>query len=213
MNITDIFKENGIGDDIAGKILEAMKANGIFLSAEENIDVRYGKLKTQHDTVSAQLKEANGTIEALKQSNAGNEELQKKVTEYEQTMLSMQTQLEQVKRDAALQVKLHEANATDVNYMTFCLNEKLKKDGKALELDESGDIKGWDDLLSGLQTQFPTFFDSAKGKDGLTVYEPAKLKKSDENRNPTREEFKNMGYEQRVALKNENPELFKQLAY
>lgn len=213
MNITDIFKENGIGDDIAGKILEAMKANGIFLSAEENIDVRYGKLKTQHDTVSAQLKEANGTIEALKQSNAGNEELQKKVTEYEQTMKTMQTQLEQVKRDAALQVKLHEANATDVNYMTFCLNEKLKKDGKALELDESGDIKGWDDLLSGLQTQFPTFFDSAKGKDGLTVYEPAKLKKSDENRNPTREEFKNMGYEQRVALKNNNPELFKQLAY
>ena len=213
MNITEIFKENGIGDDIAGKILEAMKANGIFLSAEENIDVRYGKLKTQHDTVSAQLKEANGTIEALKQSNAGNEELQKKVTEYEQTMQTMQTQLEQVKRDAALQVKLHEANATDVNYMTFCLNEKLKKDGKALELDESGDIKGWDDLLSGLQTQFPTFFDSAKGKDGLTVYEPTKLKKSDENRNPTREEFKNMGYEQRVALKNENPELFKQLAY
>ena len=213
MNITEIFKENGIGDDIAGKILEAMKANGIFLSAEENIDVRYGKLKTQHDTVSNQLKEANGTIEALKQSNAGNEELQKKVTEYEQTMLSMQTQLEQVKRDAALQVKLHEANATDVNYMTFCLNEKLKKDGKALELDESGDIKGWDDLLSGLQTQFPTFFDSAKGKDGLKVYDPAKLKKSDENRNPTREEFKNMGYEQRVALKNNNPELFKQLAY
>ena len=213
MNITDIFKENGIGDDIAGKILEAMKANGIFLSSEENIDVRYGKLKTQHDTVSAQLKEANGTIEALKQSNAGNEELQKKVTEYEQTMQTMQMQLEQVKRDAALQVKLHEANATDVNYMTFCLNEKLKKDGKALELDESGDIKGWNDLLSGLQSQFPTFFDSAKGKDGLTVYEPAKLKKSDENRNPTREEFKNMGYEQRVALKNENPELFKQLAY
>ena len=213
MNITEIFKENGIGDDIAGKILEAMKANGIFLSAEENIDVRYGKLKTQHDTVSAQLKEANGTIEALKQSNAGNEELQKKVTEYEQTMQTMQMQLEQVKRDAALQVKLHEANATDVNYMTFCLNEKLKKDGKALELDETGAIKGWDDLLSGLQTQYPTFFENGKGKDGLTVYEPAKLKKSDENRNPTREEFKSMGYEQRVALKNNNPELFKQLAY
>ena len=213
MNITEIFKENGIGDETIGAILEKMKANGIYLSAEENIDVRYGKLKTQHDTVSAQLKEANGTIEALKQSNAGNEELQKKVTDYEQTMQTMQAQLEQVKRDAALQVKLHEANATDVNYMTFCLNEKLKKDGKALELDENGDIKGWDDLLSGLQTQFPTFFDSAKGKDGLKVYDPAKLKKSDENRNPTREEFKNMGYNERVALKNENPELFKQLAY
>lgn len=213
MNISEIFKGNGIADDVAGKILEAMKANKIYLTSEENIDVRYGKLKTQHDTVSNQLKEANATIEGLKQTNAGNEELQRKVTEYEQTMQTMQAQLEQVKRDAALQVKLHEANATDVNYMTFCLNEKLKKDGKALELDESGDIKGWDELLTGLQTQFPTFFDSAKGKDGLKVYDPAKLKKSDENRNPTREEFKNMGYNERVALKNENPELFKQLAY
>ncbi len=213
MNITEIFKEQGLADESINAILEKMKANGIYLSAEENIDVRYGKLKTQHDTVSAQLKEANGTIEALKQSNAGNEELQKKVTDYEQTMQTMQAQLEQVKRDAALQVKLHEANATDVNYMTFCLNEKLKKDGKALELDESGDIKGWDELLSGLQTQFPTFFDSAKGKDGLKVYDPAKLKKSDENRNPTREEFKNMDYDSRLALKRDNPELFKQLAY
>lgn len=213
MNISEIFKENGIADDVAGKILEAMKANKIYLTSEENIDVRYVKLKTQHDTVSNQLKEANATIEGLKQTNAGNEELQSKVTEYEQTMQTMQAQLEQVKRDAALQVKLHEANATDVNYMTFCLNEKLKNDGKALELDENGDIKGWEELLSGLQTQFPTFFESAKGKDGLTVYEPNKLKKSDENRNPTREEFKNMGYNERVALKNENPELFKQLAY
>lgn len=213
MNLSEIFKDNGIGDEIAGKILEAMKSNKIYLTNEENIDVRYGKLKTQHDTVSSQLKEANATIEGLKQTNAGNEELQKKVTEYEQTFAQMNAQLEQVKRDAALQVKLHEANATDVNYMTFCLNEKLKKDGKALELDESGAIKGWDDLLSGLQTQFPTFFESAKGKDGLTVYEPNKLKKSDVNRNPTREEFKNMGYDQRVALKHENPDLFKQLAY
>lgn len=213
MNITEIFKENGIGEEAAGAILAAMKANGIYLSAEENIDVRYGKLKTQHDTVSSQLKEANATIEGLKQSNAGNEELQKKVTDYEQTMQTMQAQLEQVKRDAAIQVKLHEANATDVKYMAFCLNEKLKKDGKALELDESGDIKGWNDLLSGLQTQFPTFFDSAKSKDGLTVYEPNKLKKSDENRNPTREEFKNMDYDSRLALKRDNPELFKQLAY
>ena len=213
MNISEIFKDNGIGDETAGKILEAMKANGIYLSAEENIDVRYGKLKTQHDTVSNQLKEANATIEGLKQTNAGNEELQKKVTEYEHTFEKMNAQLEQVKRDAALQVKLHEANATDVNYMTFCLNEKLKKDGKALELDENGTIKGWEELLSGLQTQYPTFFENGKGKDGLTVYEPNKLKKSDENRNPTREEFKNMGYDQRVALKHDNPELFKQLAY
>lgn len=213
MNISEIFKANGIADETVNAILEAMKANNIYLSAEENIDVRYGKLKTQHDTVSNQLKEANATIEGLKQSNAGNEELQKKVTAYEQTMEAMKAQLEQVKRDAALQVKLHEANATDVKYMTFCLNEKLKTDGKALELDESGNIKGWEDLLSGLQTQFPTFFENGKGKDGLTVYEPNKLKKSDENRNPTREEFKNMGYDQRIALKRENPELFKQLAY
>ena len=48
MNISEIFKANGIADETVSAILEAMKANNIFLSSEENIDVRYGKLKTQH---------------------------------------------------------------------------------------------------------------------------------------------------------------------
>lgn len=213
MTISEIFKENGIGDEAAGKILDAMKANGIFLTAEENIDVRYGKLKTQHEAVSSQLKEANATIEGLKQSNADGEQMQTRISDYEQKILQMEERLKQVERDSAVQVKLHEANATDVHYMTFCLNEQLKKDEKTIELDESGDIKGWNDLLGALQTRFPAFFENGKGKDGLTVFEPNKLKKSDENRTPTREEFKNMDYEQRLTLKRDNPELFKHLAY
>ena len=33
-----------------------------------------------------------------------------------------------------------------------------------MSLDENGKIKGWDDKLAGLKTQFPTQFEAAGGK-------------------------------------------------
>ena len=63
----------------------------------------------------------------------------------------------------ALRDALREAKAVDVPYMTFKVNEKLKGEGKTLELDENENIKGWEDILSGLKTQFPTQFEKASG--------------------------------------------------
>ena len=48
MNLIEIMKAKGISDDIIKAVQEDMKANKIFTSAEENIDIRYGKLKTEH---------------------------------------------------------------------------------------------------------------------------------------------------------------------
>ena len=39
---------------------------------------------------------------------------------------------------------------------------KLKEKGE-LALDEDGKIKGWDDKIAALKTQFPTQFEAAKG--------------------------------------------------
>ena len=58
---------------------------------------------------------------------------------------------------------LEEEKAVDIDYLTFKVNEKLKEQGKTLELDENDNIKGWDEVVSGLKTQFPTQFDATKG--------------------------------------------------
>ena len=156
MTIAEVLKARGLEDDAINAILADMKKKGIFTASEENLDVRYGKLRTDHDSMKQQLDAANTTIADLQKANQGNEGLQQRVTDYQTQVDQLQKELAQARIDAAVQVGLLAAHAADVDYLTF----KLKEKGE-LELDESGKIKGWDDKVAALQTQFPTQFESA----------------------------------------------------
>ena len=117
-----------------------------------------------------ELTTANGLIEDLKKGTKGNEELQGKITTYETQVADLQKQLQETKVKSAIKVALLSEKAVDVDYLTFKLNEKLNEKGESLELDENGNIKGWNDKLSGLKTQFPTMFETSNdGKDGYQV--------------------------------------------
>lgn len=157
MTLAELLKANGIADDVIEKIAASMKENKIFTAGEENLDIRYGKLKTDFDNLTEQHKEANTLIDQLKAGAKGNEELQSKISTYEtQTIPQLQAQLKEAQLAAEVKVALLAAKATDVDYMTF----KLKEKGE-LELDENGHIKGIDDKIAGLKTQFPNQFEKA----------------------------------------------------
>lgn len=111
----------------------------------------------------AELTTANGLIAELKKGTKGNEELQGKITTYETQVADLQAELQETKIKSAIKVALLSEKAVDVDYLTFKLNEKLKEKGETLELDENENIKGWEDKLSGLKTQFPTMFESTSG--------------------------------------------------
>lgn len=172
MTLAEIFKAKGVSDEIAAAVLADMKANGIFTASEENLDVRYGKLKGEHETATKQLGEANALIETLKKSTKGNEDLQQKITTYEGQVQTLQAELAQAKLDSAINVGLLAAGVKpdDVDYVTF----KLKQKGE-LSLDESGKVKGWDDKLAALKTQLPAQFESS----GQKKYQELKLDKGD----------------------------------
>lgn len=214
MTINEILKAKGISDETVADILETMKTNKIFLTDEENIDLRFNKLKTENDTATKQLTEANALIEELKKGTKGQEGLQQKITAYETQVQQLQAELEKTKLEAAIKVELLSSKAKDVDYLAYKLNEKLKHDGETLTLDDNGAIKGWDDKLAGLRTQFPTMFETESGNgDGYQIYQPNKLKSGDGGEpTPTKESFKTMSYEQRVALKQKNETLYKQLS-
>ena len=200
MTIAEILKAKGVSDDIITAVQDDMKANKIFTACEENLDIRYGKLKADHDGKLAELSEANNLIAELKKSNKGNEALQQQISNYEGQVAQLQQELEQTKLDAAIKVELLSSKALDVDYLTF----KLKEKGE-LSLDENGKIKGWDDKLAGLKTQFPTQFEAAGGKK----YEEHKLPNTDEgDKVVTKEEFNKMGYASRVEFKMNNPEAY-----
>ena len=75
--LTEILKGKSLGDDVIQAILDEMKAQGVHLTAEENMDVRYPKLKTQYEGQGKQLAEAQALIENLQKSTQGQEEAQK----------------------------------------------------------------------------------------------------------------------------------------
>ncbi len=153
MTIAEILKAQGLDDKAVQSVLDAMKANKIFTASEENLDIRYGKLKSQQESTAGQLSEAQKLIEQLKQQTAGQEDLHGKVMEYEARIAQMQQEMAQTKLDAALRYALQESKAADPDYMIY----KLKEKGE-LSLDDEGKIKGWDDKLAGLKMQFPTQF-------------------------------------------------------
>jgi hypothetical protein len=203
MNLIEIMKAKGISDDIIKAVQEDMKANKIFTSAEENIDIRYGKLKTEHEAVIKERDEGKALIESLQKSSKGNEGLQKQLSEYQTKMEQLQAELQQTKIDSAINVGLLAAGVKpdDVDYVTF----KLKAKGE-IELDEQGNIKGWDDKVAGLKTQFPANFTSASSKE----YEEHRL--PDDNTGGdtiTRESLLKKPYAERMRIFNENPEAYK----
>lgn len=204
MTIAEILKAKGLDDKVIAEIQEEMKTNKIFTASEENLDIRYGKLKTDHDGKLAELTEAQNLIAELKKNNKGNEGLQQRITDYEGQVAQLQAELAQTKLDSAIKVELLAAKALDVDYLTF----KLKEKGE-LALDENGKIKGWDDKLAALKTQFSTQFETASQKK----IEENKLPGGDNSGNTiTKETFAKMGYQDRLKLYNENPEAYAELS-
>lgn len=202
MTIAEILKAKGIEDNIIEEIQAEMKSNKIYTASEENLDIRYGKLKTQHEGKLAELGEANKLIEELKKSGAGNEELQGKVTVYEQQIAQLQAQLKETQLDSEANIALLAAGVKpdDVDYVMF----KLKAKGE-LELGEDGHIKGMDDKIAALKTQLPAQFENSNVKK----FEERKLPESDNGEKAiTKEEFNKMGYNSRVEFKRNNPEQY-----
>lgn len=204
MTIAEILKAKGIDDALIKEIQDEMKAQKIFTASEENLDVRYGKLKTQHEGVTQQLTEANALIEELKASNQGNEELQGKITAYEAQIADLTKQLNEQKLDAAMDRALAASGAKpeDFDYLKF----QWRKKGEQV-LDDNGEIKGGSDAVAGLKTQYPAQFSSESRK---IIIENTLPTGDNEPMSVSREQFAKMGYADRLKLKQENETLYRQ---
>lgn len=203
MTIEEILKARGIDESAAKAVLEDMKANKIFTASEENLDIRYGKLKTDHEGVTKQLGEANTLIEELKKSNKGNEGLQQKVNAYEQQISQLQEELKQTQLDSEINIGLLAAGVKpdDIDYVTF----KLKAKGE-IDLDENGKIKGWEDKLAALKTQLPAQFEGA----GSKKYEEHRLPDDQGGgESLSKDSLLKKPYAERMKIFSENPEAYK----
>lgn len=204
MTLQELLTQNGIAEEIITKILNGMKENKIFTASEENLDVRYGKLKDEHTAKLTELEQANNLIGELKKSAKGNEDLEGKIKTYEtETIPQLQKQLEETKIKSAIKVSLIGEKAVDVDYLTYKLEEKLKENGETLQLDDNENIKGWNDKLTALKTQFPKMFESSSS---TKTVEPNKLPNNNDENKLTKADIFKMSYADRAKFQSENPE-------
>ena len=151
MTMQELLKSLDLTDEQITSITTKMKENKMFISSEENLDVRYSKLKEQHDAQTKQLEESSKLIEDLKKSTEGQEDTQNKINEYQTKMTELEEQLVAERTESALKVSLLAAGvkASDIDYIMFKC--KSDTDWKPV-LDDSGNIKGMDDKIKGLKT-------------------------------------------------------------
>lgn len=173
---------------------------------------KYTSLETDLSGKTSELEKANGLIEELKKSTGKDAALQQKITDYETEIATLKTENTELKTENALKFALVAAGAVDVDYLVF----KAKEKGE-IKLDDNGKIKGEDDLISGLKTQLPSMFGTSgsnnqqQNNNGNRKIFENNLPGGDNNKTVTKEQFRAMGYADRLKLKQENPELFKQL--
>lgn len=120
---------------------------------------KYDALQALLDGKTTELDTANELIAELKKGTEGNEALQEKITGYETQVAQLQAELEKTKLDNAIQIALRDANTVDPDYLAYKLHEKYKPE--ELTLDENGKIKGIEDKLAALKTQYPSQFADA----------------------------------------------------
>lgn len=215
----DFLKEI-LGEELFQQVSEKVNAhNGNEANKDKQIKVanlgggdyvskaKHDALQALLDGKTTELDTANSLIADLKKSAKGDEALQGKVTAYEQQVAQLQEQLKQTQLDSEIKVALLGAKATDIDYLTF----KLKEKGEKLELGEDGHVKGIDDMISGLKTQFPNQFESTKGGGNVIEPNPLPVANNQNASSVTKEQFDRMGYQSRLKLKQEQPEVYAQM--
>lgn len=208
------FLKSVLGDELFTQFVEKINAHngdeknqqkiklGNLASGDYVSKGKYDSLEQLLNGKNTELETANGLIAELKKGTKGNEELQDKITGYETQVAELQKQLADIKLKSAIKVALLSEKAVDVDYLTFKLENKLKDEGKTLELDENDTIKGWKEIFGDLKTQFPTQFESSTNKK----IEEHKLDLGDPNKTITKQDILKMPYSERVKLFNENRE-------
>lgn len=204
MTLQEILKAKGMSDEDIEATIGEMKQNKIFTTSHENMDIRYPKLKADHESLTAQHGESTKLIEQMKTDAKGNEALQGKITSYEATIENLTRQLTEQKIDSAMDRKLTSAGARpeDLDYLKF----QWRKKGD-ITLDDNGEIKGADDAIAGLKTQHPVQFTSTT--DQREVQPHVLPDRKDGDGGMTKADFLRKPYAERVAFANENPDAYK----
>lgn len=220
------FLKEILGEELFNQVAEKINAhNGNEANKDAQIKLanlaggeyvgkgKYDSVQTQLDESKTTIKTLTDSIEELKKGKMDADTLKSKISDMEKALVEAENREKETKIKYALDIAMMAEGVRKENaeLLAIALERKLKEKGETLELDENDNIKGWKDKLEGLKTQFPTMFES-KDTSGFKVLGDNKLPEGDKGPvTVTKEQFAKMGYDERLKLKNENEQLYKQL--
>lgn len=161
---TKIDEKNSTEADKLKHVRYADLSEGKYVS-KDKYDSELEKLNGLITGKDTEIGNATKLIEELKKASKGDEGMQQKISTYETENARLQRELEETKINAAIKVALLEAHVVDSDYMTYKIKTGLKEKNEELKLDDDGNIKGWDNMLTSLKAQFPTQFTASSGSD------------------------------------------------
>lgn len=184
-------------------------SEGKYVS-KEKYDSELDKLNTLITGKDTEIGNANKLIEELKKASKGDEGMQQKISTYETENARLQKELEETKVNSAIKVALLEAHAVDTDYMTYKIKTALKEKNEELKLDDEGHIKGWDNMLTDLKTQFPAQFTASSGSDDgkRHIIENKLPDPTNKDTGLTREDILKKSYAERAKIAQETPEIY-----
>lgn len=206
MTLAEILRSQGLTDEQITTIEGEMKQNKIFTSAEENIDIRFGKLQTDFNNKDKEHRDALATIQQLQSAAAGNADAAQQINDANAKIAQLEAENAEIKAENAAKMALlnSKAKAEDIDYLLFT----YKKDhGGKLELDENGELKGFD--VEALKTAKPNNFEAASTRK-IDVH---KLNEGEgDDKGVTKAQFDKMSYKERTELYENDRETYDKLS-
>ena len=150
------FLKGIVSEEQVTAILNGMKENKFYISSNENVDERYNKLKGQKEDLETQLTTANTTITELKKATKGNDDLQKKLTDYETQIQTLQQESEAKVKNLTLDHAIDKLLTTNNAKHVDLLKAQFKRD--ELTIGEDGSIQGLDDQFKAIKESYADLF-------------------------------------------------------
>jgi hypothetical protein len=186
------------GEATVEEVLKAIDDNQKDYVPRSRLNDKNDEIKELKD----EIKQRDTQIDQLQQSAKGNEDLEKQLEDLKKTNDDWEQKYKQNQLNNAVKLAVAK-DAKDADDILHFINKD------SLSLNEDGTVKGLDDALKGLRESKSYLF-VEKEEPSLKGRKPNDSKETPSGL--TKEQFNQMGYQDRAKLYQEQPELYKQLS-
>ena len=154
MTFKELLTAQGLNEAQITAITGEMSKGKLFITNEEKIEERYGKLKIDRDDLKEKLGTADTTIADLKKNNVDNVALQSTITTHESTILTLKTDYNTKIREMSIKAAI-KGKLTDTKYPELL---ETKFDKKKLTISEDGTVLGIEEQLVAIKATYKDLF-------------------------------------------------------